>query len=394
MKSTIAMILVAAFCGLVLGAVLAVVQARPLVTVHPSVEPFISAKTAADAGKPDAGSSIGPRVQIGETVYNFGSMEQGTSLSHIFKVRNVGDSPLHIEVGSTTCKCTVPDLSTQEVAPGKEAEVTLEWTAKTSPGPFRHGATLITSDPLQSRVELRVEGTVVESTSVVPSEFYFGNVRAGETRQEEITLLTFLQDKIEIRSTHFSDPEIAKQVKVKMEPCPPGDLPQSAARAGLKITATLHAGRTVGPIHTWLTVETNLEHSSKIDIPLVANVIGDMSIFGPGWLAKRGLLRLGQVHSKEGKQVRLIIAIRGAQAETTELKIARVRPAELHATLGPRRRMSAQLVHVPLIVEVPAGTQPMIRRSERFGEAAEIVISTTHSQTSQLKLQVEFAVLK
>ncbi len=104
------------------------------------------------------------------------------------------------------------------------------------------------------------------------------------------------------------------------------------------------------------------------------------------------MLRLGQVRSDEGKQTRLIIAIRGEHAETTELKVASVSPTELHATLGPSRRMAAQLVHVPLIVEIPAGTRPMLRRSERFGEAAEIAISTTHPETAQLKLQVEFAV--
>ncbi len=117
-----------------------------------------------------------------------------------------------------------------------------------------------------------------------------------------------------------------------------------------------------------------------------------MSLFGPGWLAKRGVLRLGQIRSEEGKQIRLIVSIRGEHAGTTELKIAKVHPDELHATLGSSRKMGEQLVHVPLIVEVPAGARPMIRRSERFGETAEIVISTTHPETSQLKLQVEFAV--
>ncbi len=389
MKSTIGIVLVALFLGFVAGAVWAALQARPM-NVALSSPGFSGPEAAAQVSQ----AAKRPKAQLDETVYEFGSMEQGTSLAHVFVVHNLGDSPLHIEVGSTTCKCTVGGLSTHEVAVGGQGEVTLEWTAKTSPGPFRHGATLLTNDPLQPRIELQVEGTVVESTSVVPSEFYFGKVRAGETRQEELYLLAFLQDEIEIKSHHFSDPEIAQQIDVKFEPSVTSDLPRPAARAGVKIEATLHAGRTLGPIHSWLTVETNLENARKLDIPLVANVIGDMSIFGPGWNAKQGMLRLGQVRSEEGSETRLIIAIRGAHAETTKLTIASVRPTELHARLGPSRKMSAQLVHVPLIVEIPAGTRPMIRRSERFGEAAEIVISTTHPDTAQLKLQVEFAVFK
>ena len=122
MKSTIGMILMGTFCGFVLGAVWAAVQTRPMEVVLPSPD-----TSAADDSARGGEVAQRPKAQLEETVYQFGSMEQGTSLAHVFLVRNVGGSPLHIEVGSTTCKCTVGDLSTSEVAPGKEAEVTLEW---------------------------------------------------------------------------------------------------------------------------------------------------------------------------------------------------------------------------------------------------------------------------
>jgi hypothetical protein len=392
MKSTIRIILVALFGGVVLAALLVAFQIFPLAVALPSSETSITDTQVSDTGTSEDVTAKSPQIQVEEKVYHFGSMEQGTSLTHAFQVRNTGDSSLHIKVGSTTCKCTVGGLSAEEVAPGEQAEVTLEWTAKTSPGPFRHGATLITNDPLQSRVELQVEGAVVKSTSVMPNEFYFGNVRAGETRQAEIYLMAFLQDEIEIRSQQLSDPELANQIEVELVPCPKSELPQPGARAGLKLVATLHAGHTLGPIHAWLTVETNLKNVAKLDIPLAANVIGDMSVFGPGWIAKKGMLRLGQVPSGKGKKVRLIVAIRGEHAVATKLKVETVQPEELRATLEPSRKMGEQLVHVPLVVEIPAGTRTMIRRGERFGEAAEIILSTTHPQTAQLKLQVEFAV--
>ena len=392
MKSTIRIILVALFGGVVLAALLVAFQILPLAVALPSSETSITDTQVSDTGTSEGVTAKSPQIQVEEKVYHFGSMEQGTSLTHAFQVRNTGDSSLHIKVGSTTCKCTVGGLSAEEVAPGEQAEVTLEWTAKTSPGPFRHGATLITNDPSQSRVELQVEGAVVKSTSVMPNEFYFGNVRAGETRQAEIYLMAFLQDEIEIRSQQLSDPELANQIEIELVPCPKSELPQPDARAGLKLVATLHAGHTLGPIQTWFTVETNLKNVAKLDIPLAANVIGDMSFFGPGWIAKKGMLRLGQVPSGKGKEVRLIVAIRGEHAVATKLKVETVQPEELRATLEPSRKMGEQLVHVPLVVEIPAGTRTMIRRGERFGEAAEIILSTTHPQTAQLKLQVEFAV--
>ena len=399
MKSTIRIILISTVIGAVVGAVLAGWQARPwgvsVVVQHGANN---AAGTKSDTSPPIA--------KIDETTYHFGTMEHGTEMSHTFQVQNLGASPLHVEVGSTTCKCTVGDLTTNRIAPGAEAEVNVEWEAKTAPGPFRHGATLLTNDPDKSRIELIVEGTVVESTAMDPSQLFFGSVHAGETKQAKLYLMAFLQDEVWIKSHHLGDEQLAEQIQVAIEPCEVSELPSPEARAGVRVSATLHAGRALGPIHDWLTIEANFSDSDevgdsgegardgvrKFNIPIVANVVGDMSIFGPGWITKRGLLKMGMIESDQGKISRLNIAIRGDHASAAELKIASVKPKELRASLGPRRVMGQQLVHMPLVVEVPAGTRAMTRRGEAFDEVSEIVISTNHPETPELKLRVQFAV--
>jgi uncharacterized protein DUF1573 len=397
MKSTIRIILVSAVVGAAVGAVLAGWQARPWdVSAVGQQDAEHAAGTTSD--------SAHPRAKIEETVFNFGTMEYGTAMSHAFLVQNLGDGMLQVEVGSTTCKCTVGDLTSNRIAPGAEAEVNLEWEAKSAPGPFRHGATLLTNDPEKSRIELIVEGTVVESTSMEPSQLFFGSVQAGETKQAQIYLMAFLQDKIRIESHHLGDEQMADEIQVKIEPCELDELPNPEARAGVCVSAVLHAGHTLGPIHQWLTIEANFEDSGaggeeikdgmrKFNIPIVANVIGDMSIFGPGLVAKQGLLKMGTIESDQGKISRLIIVIRGDHASTTELKIASAKPKELRASLGQRRVMGEHLVHVPLMVEVPVGTRAMTRRGEAFDEVSEIVISTNHPETPELKLRVVFSVL-
>lgn len=396
MKSTVGTIVVAAVGGLMLGVVIAIVQARPWkVSVDATGAARSSGKTAAgDTGNASDAGTKSAVVQLDETTFEFGTMARGTTMSHAFTVRNIGGSPLHIEVGSTTCKCTVGDLSTNDIAPQAEAEVRLEWTAKTMPGPFRHGATLLTNDPHQSRVELVVEGLVVESTATMPGELHFGTIGAGETKQAELYLMAFLQDDVQIFSQKVLGAEEAGQIDIQVEPCEPSELPNADARAGLKIVASMHAGHTLGPVQASLSLETNLEKAKKLEIPILANVIGDISIFGPGWIARRGLLKLGTIRSEQGKQVRLNIAIHGKDAGNTQLEIVSVEPTELRASLGKPHTMGKHLVHVPLLVEVPTGTRTMARRGADFGEAAQIVISTTHPKTPQLKLQVEFAVVR
>ena len=153
-----------------------------------------------------------PKAVFPETVFEFGKIEQGASMSHAFEVRNAGKLPLSVEVTSTTCKCTVGDLSNNEIAPGETSEVVLEWVAKTGPGPFRHGAVLSTNDPSKSSVDLTVEGKVVESTALRPAELIFETMSTDESGSASLFLMTFLEgQELSVRDYELSDPELAKQ---------------------------------------------------------------------------------------------------------------------------------------------------------------------------------------
>ena len=65
------------------------------------------------AGKPY------PAVEVGETEYDFGSMDSNATDSHEFIFRNVGDAPLTLEAGKTTCKCTLSDIGDGTILPGE-----------------------------------------------------------------------------------------------------------------------------------------------------------------------------------------------------------------------------------------------------------------------------------
>jgi len=384
MKTLLTILFCSALAGMGLGAALALVEVRPWTTQAPSGD-------QAQAESPTTDAAM-PKAEAPETTFKFGKIERGTSMSHAFKIRNVGDAPLHVEVGSTTCKCTVGNLPKNDVEPNEETEVLLEWTAKTGPGPFRHGATLLTNDPLHSRIELYVEGQVVDSTSMSPAELVFGAVRVGETQTSHLYVMAFLEQEVKVLSWEITDADLAKQIEVHIAPAQPSELPSSDALSGLKVVATYQAGKTIGPFYGSLTLATNLEGASKLTIPLMGSVVGDISIFGPGWNARQGLLRLGAIHGGEGKTVRLNVAIRGEHAQTTQLKVVAVDPPELKATLGKRRVMGDKLVHVPLLVEVPPNTRPLVRTGEPASTDARIVLQSNHPETSEVRLRVHFAV--
>jgi hypothetical protein len=247
---------------------------------------------------------------------------------------------------------------------------------------------------------LTVEGDVVESTTLQPAELLFGTVSTNSSKSAETYLASNLDEEVKILKHEFSDPEVAKLFDLEITPVEKSELGAIPnAVSGVKVTATYHAGKSIGPFFSWLTLETNLEKAEKLTVPLVGNVVGDISVFGSGWVASQGVLNMASVSGKEGKSVRLILAIRGDHASTTNIEVASVDPPELKVSLGEPREIREQLVHVPLVVEIPAGTRPMVRIAKPSGEEAEthkgdgvIVLKTTHPDTSEVRLLVRFSV--
>ena len=150
----ISTIVVAALVGVLAGAAVAYVEVRN----DPDAIDKLPDELAASA-KP--GDKEAPRIVVDEPHYDFGTMQRGTSKSHEFVIRNIGNAPLKIWNGGTTCKCTLSKVADESIPPGGSTTVKLEWTAKSDSGPFRQTATILTNDPTQSQVELSVDGQIL-----------------------------------------------------------------------------------------------------------------------------------------------------------------------------------------------------------------------------------------
>ncbi len=392
MKLLLTTIGCSALVGLGLGATLALVELRPA-TPLPKQLNAIPTDAPASTLEDNALEDNAPRAEVPETLFHFGSIEEDASMSHDFIIRNVGGRLLKIEVGKTTCKCTVGDLSKSEIGPGEQTEVRLEWTAKTGPGPFRHGATLLTNDPLRSRIQLTVEGKVIASTTLLrPSVLNYGSTRVGETKEAKLRLISFVAEEIEVVEYEISGEELKSQMEVRFEPLGKDQLLVPGALSGIEILTTYRAGKKIGPIRGLLTLATHLGDSEKIRVPISSHVVGDISVYGPGWKAQQGLLQLGNIRRSAGKTVRLNLAVRGSHAKSTEFEVARVDPPELKVTLGERRVMNDKLLHVPLLIEVPVGIKPMVRLGGPASTDAVIVLRTTHPDVPEMQLRAHFSV--
>lgn len=395
---TIPLVLIAALAGSGIGAAMAYVSVGPL-----AGDQLATPKT--DRLPSESRDQIPtPKATVNAVVHDFGTMQRGATRTHEFVVRNDGDAPLTLTAGDTTCKCTSFTVSMQMVPPGGEALARLEWVAKSLPGAFRQSAALLTNDPYNSRIDLSVEGDVVNATGLQPDEFSLGRVGVNDSVSSSIVVLSFEEEDLIVKAETVDVQQSADKFSLEVTPLPADELPDSRAKAGARVTLTTAPGLPIGVLTEWVTLRTNVASKDgepdTLQVPVVGRVEGDLSIHGPGWSPENGVLALGIIDNSVGKKTKLRVSIKGPDAEGASLKVVEVDPPELKVTLSEPRKVREQVVHVPMTIEVPVGTQPMNHLNTGYDSETgkydypegRIRISSTLPSTPEIELRVRFAI--
>ena len=65
----------------------------------------------------------GPQITFEEVSFDFGDIQQGDKVQHVFAFENTGTEPLILTNVQTTCGCTVPKWPREPIPPGQRAEI-------------------------------------------------------------------------------------------------------------------------------------------------------------------------------------------------------------------------------------------------------------------------------
>jgi hypothetical protein len=377
---------VSAAIGAAAGVALAYWSVGPSPT---SLTPFASVSGGAAQAAPVAF----PEVQVDQSTFDFGVMQRGGKETHEFVFKNIGTGPLSLQVGETSCKCTLGEVSNRPLEPGESTPVKLEWTAKTVEGPFRQVATILTNDPRQPRVELSVEGRVAEAVGLEPPDFALGSFAAGQAQESSIVFATFDQAELKATAELVDTSPNRDQYQVEVTPLDVKDVPLEGAKAGVRISLKTAGKLPLGFINDWVLLKTNVPKSESLQIPIFGVVEGDVSIRGFHWNKQANVLLLGTVKQAEGISSKLLLSTKGDHADDIEFEVAKVDPPELKVSLGERKAIRPGVSHVPLTVELPPGTKPMIRNHSAQGEDAVIELKSNHPITPTMTLNVRFTVV-
>ncbi len=97
-------------------------------------------------------------MKFTEETHDFGKIEQGKPVTHVFTFKNTGADPVIINDATASCGCTKPSWSREPVLPGKTGSVSATFNAAAA-GQFTKAVT-VTSNAEAGQTVLYLKGEV------------------------------------------------------------------------------------------------------------------------------------------------------------------------------------------------------------------------------------------
>lgn len=101
-------------------------------------------------------------LTIEQSIYDFGKVDEGQIVTHVYTFSNTGDQPLILSDVKGSCGCTVPQWPREPLLPGETASITVEFNSKHKPG-LRNQRVTITANTNPPQTFLYLTGEVIAS---------------------------------------------------------------------------------------------------------------------------------------------------------------------------------------------------------------------------------------
>lgn len=115
---------------------------------------------------------------MAEPEHGFGFVKLGQSLEHHFTVKNDGQGTLLLEGLTSSCSCTVGEISSRELAPQSTGTIAVRYRPNSLTGPDRQVVTIRTNDPEHAELALVVTSVVLPDIRFEPPQLDLTSGRA------------------------------------------------------------------------------------------------------------------------------------------------------------------------------------------------------------------------
>ena len=160
-----------------------------------------------------------PHATVDNATFDFGSVTHGKNVEHVFVLKNKGDSPLTIGQVTTSCGCTVADVSSRTVAAGKSSEIRATFNSTNFSGPVSKNILVQTNDPKTPVYTLTMKGTVLEEIEISPKQLNLGEIKVGTSKNALINVENKGKQPVTLTSIRSTMPQFTvKTGKITVKP--------------------------------------------------------------------------------------------------------------------------------------------------------------------------------
>lgn len=101
-----------------------------------------------------------PTFAFNEELHDFGVINEGDVVEHVFAFTNTGDAPLIISKATGSCGCTVPEWPKEPIGVGEAGEIKVKFNSRKKPN-IQNKTVTITANtfPAQTRIKIKANVT-------------------------------------------------------------------------------------------------------------------------------------------------------------------------------------------------------------------------------------------
>lgn len=183
----------------------------------------------------------GPIVQVDQSDWDFGLIQQHSKIEHVLYLKNVGDQLLKIEKVKSTCGCTVAKPDKRELEPGESTEIKMTFNSGRLKGEQRRKVRIFTNDPHKSPIVFTVTGLIIKRIVFKPKRMNFYPEGDSTTFTNSAVAINVSGEYLDINEARIK-PEARDRISVKVEADGNTDFPISLPPDGeMKLIITLKA---------------------------------------------------------------------------------------------------------------------------------------------------------
>ena len=128
---------------------------------QPAIKPTDTNTQPQQTQEPEVDPAKAATLVLEEQIFDFGTLEEGEKVEHIFKFTNTSNNPLTISNARGSCGCTVPEWPKEPIAPGEKGEIKVKFDSKGKKGVQSKTVTL-TANTIPGNTILTIKSDVIK----------------------------------------------------------------------------------------------------------------------------------------------------------------------------------------------------------------------------------------